>query len=204
MRYSTPEPMIDDRGQPVLDKNGKQKTTSIPWKGLGEVKYDGAETPELYACELCHKKGCRLWLQDQTPPGCFQLSCESCTAKVQQEGKANALLEPAIPTQTGASFWANRVAPADARAWWWRLPALDRAQEGQPADVGSPGRANRGCRLAREGRPRMSSRPFKARSSAPSRQPCRPDGSCRPFLCRSGGTRGRRPLAVGCRDRECR
>ena len=103
------------------------------------------ETINNYVCNICGKKGVRLWRPSIAP---FPLVCEKCARKrppieplPDSEGvpenlilmnlskdysgilfmSGTTLMEPAYPAENGA-FWKHYAAPDDVIKWWNELP----------------------------------------------------------------------------------
>lgn len=106
------------------------------------IDYTKAETPVNYKCCECGATGCKLW-RDKDSGDFNTLLCATCAAEFQQKDISDIDAKgthkcsfspqrtdsigwylPAVPTETGDNFWGYGSVPANACAWWDRLPTL--------------------------------------------------------------------------------
>lgn len=107
---------------------------------LGKIDYSKDEPPPGYRCTECGVTGSRLWrLGNRSELFCAHCACEPAGGMPEDLDELPAILFvedrdgqpmsffPAVPTPDGTSFWKGLEGgvdstPADAVAWWKRLP----------------------------------------------------------------------------------
>ena len=101
--------------------------------------YRLSAVPRDYACDRCGVTDCKLWRAFND--GAVELRCCDCAASEADPPKDVSAIDdtgrvrvddmltdqigwyvPAVPSESGASYWGYTTVPANAVAWWRRLP----------------------------------------------------------------------------------
>jgi hypothetical protein len=113
----------------------------------GPTDYTSAAMPPAYRCGTCGDTGVKLWRRYQTFLDHQDLLCGDCAAKDQGEeppgadgkietdcGRSDAIgwMVPAVPTESGETFWGYTSVPQAGVEWWHRLPTRRAKGEGRP------------------------------------------------------------------------
>lgn len=111
----------------------KRAAIAEPRKGarVPVIDYSTNRVPADYICTICHVTGCRLWRPYELEADCIPLLCVGCGAKDQGMedvtfGRTDRIgtLIPAVPApyDKRRTYWGYTAVPAEALAWWRRLP----------------------------------------------------------------------------------
>lgn len=123
----------------------EESSEDAPSVVYGPIDYAVPSAPPTYCCSACGATQCKLWRRYQTFLDHQALLCGACALRDQnktgpidvdglftEEGPPDGLREirtdaigwlvPAVPTETGETFWGYTSVPAAGVRWWRSLP----------------------------------------------------------------------------------